>query len=140
LLTDFAWPVVVRLREEVRTGVMHPKKAKMELAHNIVAGFHGEDAARKAGEEFDRVFSGRQAPEEAPREKIHRGEPKRLSALLVELKLAASRSEAERLIKQGGVEIDGLRVDDVKREIDLSKPGEFLLRAGKKRFLRIVVE
>ncbi len=56
LLTDFASPVIVRLREEVRTGVMHPKKAKMELAHNIVAGFHGEDAAKKAGEEFERVL------------------------------------------------------------------------------------
>jgi len=140
LLTDFASPVIVRLREEVRTGVLHPKKAKMELAHNIVAGFHGEDAARKAGEEFDRVFSGRQAPEEVPRHVLTRGPAKKLSALLVELKLATSRSEAERLMKQGGAEIDGRRVDDVKHEIDLSKPGEFLLRAGKKKFLRIVVE
>jgi len=140
LLTDFASPVIVRLQEEVRTGVLHPKKAKMELAHNIVAGFHGEDAARKAGEEFDRVFSGRQAPEETPRHVLARGPAKKLSVLLVELKLATSRSEAERLMKQGGVEIDGKRVDDVKHEIDLSKPGEFLLRAGKKKFLRIVVE
>jgi len=140
LLTDFASPVIVRLQEEVRTGVLHPKKAKMQLAHNIVAGFHGEEAARKAGEEFDRVFSGRQAPEEAPRHTLARGPAKKLSVLLVELKLATSRSEAERLMKQGGVEIDGKRIDDVKHEIDLSKPGEFLLRAGKKKFLRIVVE
>ena len=49
LLTDFTEPVIVRLREEVRTGVLHPKKAKVQLAHTIVAGFHGEDAARKAG-------------------------------------------------------------------------------------------
>ena len=140
LLTDFTSPVIVRLREEVRTGVLHPKKAKMELAHNIVAGFHGEEAARKAGEEFDRVFSGRQAPEEAPRQVLPVGSAKRLAVLLVELRLAASRSEAERLMKQGGVEIDGKRIDDVKYEIDLSKPGQFLLRAGKKKFLRIVVE
>jgi tyrosyl-tRNA synthetase len=140
LLTDFASPVIVRLQEEVRTGVLHPKKAKMELAHNIVQGFHGEEAARKAGEEFARVFSGRQAPEEAPRQILARGPAKKLAVLLVELKLATSRSEAERLMKQGGVEIDGKRIDDVKHEIDLSKPGEFLLRVGKKRFLRIVVE
>jgi tyrosyl-tRNA synthetase len=140
LLTDFASSVIVRLREEVRAGLLHPKKAKMQLAHNIVAGFHGEEAARKAGEEFERVFGGRQAPEEAPRQLLPRGPGKRLSVLLVELKLATSRSEAERLIKQGGVEIDGKRVDDVKHEIDLSKPGEFLLRAGKKKFLRIVIE
>jgi tyrosyl-tRNA synthetase len=140
LLTDFASPVIVRLQEEVRTGVLHPKKAKMELAHNIVAGFHGEEAARKAGEEFERVFSGRQAPEEAPRHMLPRGPAKKLSVLLVELKLAASRSEAERLMKQGGVEINGKRSDDVKHEVDLSKPSEFLLRAGKKKFLKIVVE
>ena len=86
------------------------------------------------------MFRERQAPEEVPQQRLARGETKRLSVLIAELKLAPSRAEAERLIKQGGVEIDGQRVDDVKREVDLSKPGEFLLRAGKKKFLRIVVE
>jgi tyrosyl-tRNA synthetase len=140
LLTDFAWPVIIRLREEVRTGVLHPMDAKIQLAHNIIAGFHGEEAAKKAADEFRRVFRERQAPAEAPRRNFRRGQPKRLAALLLELKLVPSRSEAERLIKQGGVEIDGQRVEDVKREIDLSRPGEFLLRAGKKKFLRIVIE
>ncbi|HWG58231.1 MAG TPA: tyrosine--tRNA ligase [Candidatus Acidoferrales bacterium] len=140
LLTDFAEPVIVRVREEVRTGVLHPMDAKMQLAHTIIAGFHGEDAARKASGEFRRVFRERQAPEEAPRRTLQRAAPKRLSALLVELKLAPSRSEAERLMKQGGVELDGERADDVKKEMDLSKPGEFLLRAGKKKFLRLVIE
>ncbi len=140
LLTDFGPRVIERLREEVRTGTLHPMDAKMQLAHAIIAGFHGEAAAQKATDEFQRVFRDRQAPEEAPRHVLKRGEPKRLSTLLVELKMAASRSEAERLIKQGGVEVAGQRVEDVKREIDLSTPAEFLLRAGKKKFLRIVVE
>ncbi|HXO88637.1 MAG TPA: tyrosine--tRNA ligase [Candidatus Acidoferrales bacterium] len=140
LLTDFGPHAILRLREEVRTGTLHPKKAKMELAHNIVAGFHGEDAARKAGQEWDRIFSKREAPEAAPEHKLVRGQPRRLSALLLELNMAASRSEAERLIKHGGVEIDGQRVDDVKHEVELSRPLKFLLRAGKKKFLRIVVE
>jgi tyrosyl-tRNA synthetase len=140
LLTDFGPHTILRLREEVRTGTLHPKKAKMELAHYIVAGFHGEDLARKAGQEWDRIFSKREAPEAAPEHKLPRGQPKRLSALLLEVNMAASRSEAERLIKQGGVEIDGQRVDDAKHEVELSKPAEFLLRAGKKKFLRILVE
>jgi tyrosyl-tRNA synthetase len=140
LLTDFGPRVIERLREEVRTGALHPMDAKMQLAHAVIAGFHGEAAAQKATDEFQRVFRDRQAPEEAPRHTLKRSEPKRLSALLVDLKLAASRSEAERLIKQGGVEVAGQRVDDVKREIDLSSPTEFLLRAGKKKFLRIIVE
>jgi tyrosyl-tRNA synthetase len=140
LLTDFAPPVIVRVKEEVRTGVLHPMDAKMQLAHYIIAGFHGEEAARKASDEFRRVFRDRQAPEEAPVRKLPRGEPKRLAALLVELALVSSRSEAERLMKQGGVEINGERAADVKKELDLSKSGEFLLRAGKKKFVRLVVD
>ena len=64
---------------------------------------------------------------------------KRLTALLVELQLIASKGEAERLIKQGGVEIDGARVEDPRKDVDLSKPVEFLLRAGKKKFVKVVV-
>ena len=139
LLTDFAWPTITRVREEVRTGVLHPMKAKGQLAHTITAGFHGEEAATKAAAEFKRVYSQREAPADAPRLDLARGVPKRLSLLLVEVKAVSSRTEAERLIKQGGVEIDGVRVDDVRREIDLSKPGEYLVRAGKKKFLRLVV-
>jgi tyrosyl-tRNA synthetase len=60
--------------------------------------------------------------------------------LLVEWKMAPSKSEAERLIKQRGVEIDGVCVEDPRKELDLSKPADFLLRAGKKKFLRVVVE
>jgi tyrosyl-tRNA synthetase len=140
LLTDFALPVIVRLQEEIRSGVLHPMETKMQLAHAIIAGFHGEAAARKATEEFQRVFRERQAPEEVAVRKLARGAPKRLSALLVEFDLAPSRSEAERLIKQGGAEINGERVADVKKELDLSKSGDYLLRAGKKKFLRLVVE
>ncbi len=140
LLTDLAPRAIVRLQEEVKQGVLHPMDVKMQLAHMIIAGFHGEEAARKAAEEFQRVFRRREAPEEAATKKIARGAPKRLTALLVELSLAPSRSEAERLLRAGGVEIDGARVGDVKKEIDLSKPSSFLLRAGKKKFLRVVVE
>jgi tyrosyl-tRNA synthetase len=113
---------------------------KMRLAQEVIAGFQGQDAAQKAAENFQRIFRDRQAPVEAPVKKVARGVPKKLTALLVELQLAPSKSEAIRLIEQGGVEIDEVRIDDARKDIDLGKPGEFLLRAGKKRFLRVVVE
>ena len=72
--------------------------------------------------------------------RIARGPAKKLIALLVELHLAPSKSEAERLIKQKGVEINETAVDDFRKELDLSRPAEFLIRAGKKKFLRLVVE
>ena len=140
LLTDHSPQVIEALKKEVAEGKSHPMDAKMRLAEEVIGAFHGEDAARKAAENFQRVFRDRQAPEEAKIEKLPRGPARKLMALLVDLKLISSKSEAERLIKQGGVEIDGARVDDPRKEIDFSKPAEFLLRAGKKKFVRVVVE
>jgi tyrosyl-tRNA synthetase len=140
LVTDRTPQGIAALKEQVKSGALHPMDAKMRLAEEVVSGFHGAEAGRKAAENFQRVFRDRQAPTEAPVHKIPVGPAKKLTALLTELKLAPSKSEAERLIKQRGVEIDGVCVDDPRRELDLTKPGEFLLRAGKKKFLRIIVE
>ena len=140
LLTDRTSQEIVVLKKEVAAGTLHPMDAKMRLAQEVISGFHGEDAARKASENFQRVFRDRQAPAEAPVVKLPRGPAKKLTSLLVELKLIVSKSEAERLIKQGGVEIDGGRIDDPRKDIELNRPGEFLLRAGKKKFVRIIVE
>ncbi len=140
LVTDRTPGEIEALKKEVAGGELHPMDAKMRLAQEVIAGFQGDDAARKAADNFQRVFRDRQAPEEAPTSKVPLGQAKKLVALLVELQLVPSKSEAIRLIEQGGVEIDGVRIDDVRKEIDLSRPGEFLLRAGKKKFLRVVVE
>jgi len=140
LVTDRTPQEIAELKKEVHDGKLHPMDAKMQLAEEVVSGFQGDEAGRKAAKNFQRVFRERRAPEEAPVQKLPVGPAKKLSALLVELKLVGSKSEAERLIKQRGVEIDETCVEDVRKEIDLSKPGEFLLRAGKKKFVRVVVE
>jgi tyrosyl-tRNA synthetase len=114
--------------------------AKMRLAEEVVSGFQGAEEARKAADNFQRVFRDRQAPREAPVHRVSIGPAKRLTAFLVELNLSSSKAEAERLIKQHGVEIDGGSVEDVRKEIDFSKPAQFLLRAGKKKFLQIIIE
>ena len=140
LVTDRTPVEIAALKKAVTSGAAHPMDVKMRLAQEVIAGFHGEEAARKAADNFQRVFRDRQAPADAEIWRVPQGPPKKLVALLAEWKLAPSKSEAGRLIEQGGVEIDGARVDDPRKDIDLSKPSEFLLRAGKKKFLRIVVE
>jgi tyrosyl-tRNA synthetase len=140
LVTDRTPSEIATLKKEVASGAAHPMDVKMRLAQEVIAGFHGEEAARKAAENFQRVFRDRQAPAEAEIQRIPRSPAKKLVALLAELKLAPSKSEATRLIEQGGVEIDGARVDDPRKDIDLTNPSEFLLRAGKKKFLRVIVE
>jgi tyrosyl-tRNA synthetase len=124
LLTDRTASEIVVMQGEVVSGELHPMDLKMQLGEEIIADFHGEDAARLAAGEFQRVFRERQAPEEAPIRRLPRGEAQRVPAMLVALGLTESRSEADRLVKQGGVEINGERISDVKTEIDLSKPGE----------------
>jgi tyrosyl-tRNA synthetase len=140
LVTDRTPGEIAALKKQVASGAAHPMDVKMRLAQEVIAGFHGEEAARKAADNFQRVFRDRQAPAEAEIWRVPQGPPKKLVALLVEWKLAPSKSEAGRLIEQGGVEIDGVRVEDSRKDIDLSKPSEFLLRAGKKKFLRIIIE
>ena len=140
LVTDRTPDEVAALKKEIANGRKHPMDVKMQLAQEVVAGFHGADTGRKAADHFQRVFRDRQAPDDATVQKLSRSAPKKLVGLLAELKLAPSKSEAIRLIEQGGIEIDGVRMDDSRKEIDLSKPTSFLLRAGKKKFLRIVVE
>ena len=140
LVTDRTPREIVELKKEVQSGKLHPMDAKMRLAEEVVSDFQGVEAGRKAAENFQRVFRDRQVPEEAPVQKIARGAAKKLTVLLVELNLVPSKSEAERLIKQRGVEIDEICVEDPRKEIDLSKAVQFLLRAGKKKFVRVVVE
>ncbi len=140
LVTDRTPAEIAVLQTEVASGKRHPMEAKMKLGEEIIAGFYGASAAQKAAENFQRVFRDRQAPEEAPVQKLPRGPAKKLSALLAELQLAPSRSEADRLVKQKGVEIDGVLAEDPRQDIDFSQPRDFLLRAGKKKFLRIIVE
>ncbi len=140
LVTDRTPAEIAALKKEVASSLLHPMDAKMRLAQEVIAGFHGQDDAHKACDNFQRIFRDRQAPEEVPVRVLPRDGTKKLTALLAELQLVDSKSEAERLIKQGGVEIDGQRVEDPRKDIHLYKPVEFLLRAGKKRFLRVVVE
>jgi tyrosyl-tRNA synthetase len=162
LLTDFTEPVIVRLREEVRTGVLHPKKAKVQLAHTIVAGFHGEDAAKKAADEFERVFSERQAPEQMTELTVERrtatlaflirrgkdskssvalstqlGDREKLTKLLVLVGEVTSKSEADRLVKQKAVEINDQVIADVGYDVSLARGATYIVRIGKKRFFRL---
>jgi tyrosyl-tRNA synthetase len=142
LLTDFTEPVIIRLREEVRTGVLHPKKAKIQLAHSIVAGFHGEIAAQTAANEFELIYSKRQLPSEMERISVSRREAMqeyavhdgkmKLSRIMDRWQLAKSKAEAERLIKQGAVEWEGQKVTDPTFEVDLNDTGDHTLRVGKK--------
>ncbi|HNQ36234.1 MAG TPA: tyrosine--tRNA ligase, partial [bacterium] len=128
-------------RSEAEIGALlagHPKEAKERLARDVVAFYHGEPAAAAAAAEFSRVFSQGAAPDDILTVRRPAGQATPLLELLVEAGLAPSRSEARRLIQQGGVRVNDERVADPGQTI--SGPGEFLIKAGKRRFLKLIKE
>src|SRR5271154_939000 len=82
LVTDRTPAEIAALQAEVASGKLHPMDAKMKLGEEVIAGFHGPDAARKAADNFQRVFRDRQSPTDAPVHKLPRGPAKKLAALL----------------------------------------------------------
>src|SRR5438105_13508766 len=147
LLTDKTAEVIGKLQQNVQAGTTHPKQVKVSLASQIVRDFHGEQAALKAASNWERQFSDRQVPNDAPVRALSKdndigSKPGKiyLSKALLQLDATPSRAEAERLIKQGAVELDGAVIKDPRHEIDLSHPRRYLLRVGKKNIFYLDVK
>ncbi|WP_163327856.1 tyrosine--tRNA ligase [Desulfurobacterium thermolithotrophum] len=140
LVTRVSEEEIEEMEKAVREGKLHPMEAKKRLAETIVRTFHGEDAARKAREHFERVFSKRELPEEIPEPEISIPEnPVWLPRLLKEAGLVKSTSEGRRQIKGGGIRVDGEKITDENLKVDVLKK-EFILQVGKRRFARIKPE
>lgn len=137
LLTDLSVSDIAALTEAVTRGEQNPRDLKAELARRIVADFHSESEAEEASREFDRMFRERQAPSDIPTIERAAGAV-RLVKLLAAESLAPSVSEAQRLIAQGGVRVNGERVNDIKLEISSRAGDEALLQVGSRKFLRVI--
>lgn len=135
LATRFLPGQVAEIEQALRDGSRHPRDLKMELAREIVSIFHGDDAAAAAEEHFRAVFQQRELPDDMPAVRLDG--PVALLALMTGQGLAASNSEARRLVQQGGVKLDGQPVADFKLEL-APTGGEQVLQVGKRKFLRLV--
>ncbi len=120
----------------IRRGEVHPKAAKEMLAKEIVSRYHGERVAAEAAERFKKVFRDRDVPEDVEEVQVGcDGETVWLPRLLVLAGMAKSSSEAMRLIKQGGVQVDGEKIGDTRLELETSRG--YLIRIGKRNFKKI---
>ena len=134
LVTRYRPEQIAEIEEALRTGKRHPMEIKMELAREIVSIFHGDEAALRAEEHFQRVFRERKLPREMPEYRLTA--PSSLVDIMMEAGLVPSKSEARRLIRQGGVRLDDERVTDIDAVV--TPDGERILQVGKRRFLRLV--
>jgi tyrosyl-tRNA synthetase len=125
-------------KSEVEAGA-NPRDVKVRFASEIVARFHGPEAARKALEDFEQRFREGALPEDMPEVTVKAPEGAILIAhLLKQAGLTPSTSEAQRMVEQGGVRLDGERVADKGLKIQSGRT--VVAQVGKRKFARIKVE
>ncbi len=137
LLTNVPEKEVTNMEEAVKEGKLNPRDAKEKLALEIVTFFWGEDKALQAKKEFIKVFREKEIPEDIPTFFSPKTSYPILD-LLIYLHLANSKSEAKRLIKQGGVKIDKVVVKDPKIVVEV-KEG-MVIQVGKRKFARLTYD
>jgi tyrosyl-tRNA synthetase len=116
----------------------NPRDVKVEFAREIVGRFHGAASAAAAADSFAARFSRNETPEDMPEVRIGAKDPLAISQVLKQAGLAASASEALRLIEQGGVRIDGARLSD--KALKLARGASVVVQVGKRKFARVIVE
>ncbi len=140
LLSDIDLAELGRVKRGVagEEGGWHPLEAKRGLAREMVARFHGGAAAVKAEEDFIQQFRQKELPDDIPVVHMTAGNPLWICRLLAEAGLVESNGEARRLVQQGGVKVNGEKIEAADLEIEAS--GEVILQAGKRRYARIIFQ
>jgi tyrosyl-tRNA synthetase len=134
LLTDVPQEELAGRRQRLEAGELHPKAAKQELARRLVADYHDEAAAKAAEAEFEQVFAQGGRPEDVPEIEISEALP--LFKLLAAAELAASNGEARRLVTQGAVSVDGVKITDPFHDLP-PRAEPYQLKVGKRRFAQL---
>lgn len=139
LLAMGDWPELGNRLAQFSDGDGDPMALKHELANNIVARVHDAAVAEEAGEQFRRVVQRKEVPDHVPEITLAlAGRPGlKLVEMLVEAGLASSKSEARRLVQQGGVSVDREKQSD---PTTLFEVGSQLVQVGKRRYAKVVVE
>ncbi len=136
LTTNVGKKELAGIKQQLADKSVNPRDIKRRLAREIVSLYHSPSDATAAEEEFDRVFVKKDMPDEIEECTYNTsGAGVTILQLLSDTQLAASKSEARRLVEQGGVSIDGEKVSDSKATITITKP--IIVKVGKRRFLKI---
>ncbi|ROL57799.1 tyrosine--tRNA ligase [Bacteroidetes/Chlorobi group bacterium Naka2016] len=125
-----------KFENELQSGILHPRNAKVETAKRIVSLYHSKEEAEKAHQEFEKIFAKKEIPDEVETFALNIDNPEcPLVEILVATGLSPSKKEARRMIEQGGVYVDGNRISDINITIDLST--KKLIKYGKRKFLYV---
>ena len=139
LLTDMKPTEIVKLKADMAAGIKHPRQVKVDLAKFLVKRFHSQTAAQDAEDEFNRIFVDKGMPDS-----VEEFETTPQAIGLVQLMtltgLSASNGEATRLITGGAVQIDQQKISDSKMKLELNSGQALVIKAGKKKFMKVIVK
>lgn len=133
LTTDVSDAEIADMKRALETGAVNPRDLKLRLGRDIVSQFHGEPAAMQAAEEFVRVFSRRELPTDMPT--FPMSQPMPIMDLLVAVNFAPSKSEARRLVQQGGVRLGDARIESTDAVIPAQ---DGVLSVGRRKFIQLL--
>jgi tyrosyl-tRNA synthetase len=136
LATKVPMAEVEEVKKKLKNGQTNPRDLKMKLAFEMAKLVHGEAKAKKAQDNFIKTVQKKEIPDDIKNYEL-RIKNYELVDLLIKLNLASSKSEARRLIEQGGIKIDGKVIKDTKTEINIKKEG-VLVQRGKRQFVRVI--
>ena len=137
LLSDLAAEQIDELQAEMQVGRVHPKAVKQQLARELTGRFYDAVTAQKAEENFAKIFSQHDNPEEMPEVIVAVAEEGIwLPRLLVETRLVSGTGEARRLIQQHAVSLNGDKVSDIEHLVPTQ--GQIILKVGKRRFCKVI--
>ncbi len=136
LTTNVSLDDIKKIKKALEEGE-NPKNLKMRLAREIVTLYHDENAATQAEQEFEQIFKNKGLPEDIELKKL-KGDKWNIIELIAETELSPSKSETRRMIKGGGVKVDGEKIGSHEEEIDISK--ERLVQIGKRKFVKVIAE
>ena len=139
LLTDMTISDLSDLKSGLLSGDKHPRDAKVELAKFLIERFHGKQQASAAEQEFKNIFVNKGLPDQIQEYVVSARSQQGICGLLTELALTKSNGEARRLIQGNAVSIDGEKVTDPMLKVDLIAGQDFIVKAGKKKFAKVLV-
>lgn len=135
LTTDVSEEKLAEIHNLMNDEKTNPRDLKRELAKTLVTMYHSEEAAKTAEQEFDRIFINKGLPDEIPEFKIEESKEINVLELIVLVNFAPSKGEARRLVTQGGVSIDGEKINDPLQTVKIKK--EMILKVGKRKFVKL---
>ena len=140
LCTDFPEKEISRWEKDLKKKKFNPGGLKLKLASEIVKMYHGERDAREAEKYFKTVFQEKKLPPRMPEYIFKHKKKILLPELLVKINLAKSKTEAKRLIQQGGVKINQKKIEDIFQRIDPKKQKEIVFQVGNRKFVKVLFQ